>query len=479
MAEFTPDDVVELQHGVVLRAVDVSGSADDVTRSPDDRAPVRDVISADPTGFLTAAGAPAALLGPAMDSSGMRLRLTIPLTDLGSTQRAPTRRGPSSPHVELEVEAPPRPDEGQVVLEVDGTGHVRWHIPRNPSQTNNPHRGPTRQVFDIPIDQFPTGAAGPADRGIVGFGLRKILHLVRFPIERAAELVAEHLVRLWEERRRPYGLHLLGPNGLTPAATPNPHGPLLILIHGTFSTGHAFDGLYADAPWVTKVCAGYAGTLVFEHPSMHVPPADNARHLLAHLPAGVELDVVSHSRGGLVARELAALTPVRRLAQVAAPNAGTVLASEERLGDLLDTVTNLVSLFPDGAGLAVLEGVLEVVKQIALGARRGLPGLTSMDPASDVLTRLNGTPHTIGSLHAIGTDHQPLPSAPMAARALDTVVDRLFGQPNDLVVPTEGMHRAGTFAVGAPFLLPEGLGVTHNSYFASAEVRRELARFLG
>ncbi|GAB3890205.1 hypothetical protein GCM10029964_061340 [Kibdelosporangium lantanae] len=160
------------------------------------------------------------------------------------------------------------------------------------------------------------------------------------------------------------------------------------------------------------------------------------------------------------------------------PNAGTVLASEARLHDMMDTFTNLLSLFPDGGGLTVLEAVLEVVKQVACGARRGLPGLTAMDPADGTLQRLNSSPCGIDDVHVIGTDYEPLPSASRAAWVLNTIVDRLFKEANDLVVPTDGMSRAGSFQVADPYLVARERAVAHTTYFGSGDVRDEIARRL-
>ena len=80
----------------------------------------------------------------------------------------------------------------------------------------------------------------------------------------------------------------------------------------------------------------YGGrVVVFDHPSVHVDPDANVRHLLELLPPDrpAVVDVVAHSRGGLVARRLDAAQPaaaagrpapvVRRLIHVATPNAGT------------------------------------------------------------------------------------------------------------------------------------------------------------
>jgi hypothetical protein len=55
---------------------------------------------------------------------------------------------------------------------------------------------------------------------------------------------------------------------------------------------------------------------------------------------------------------------------VAGPNAGTVLADAEHLGDLVDRYTNLLAFFPDNGVTDVLEAVITVVTQLAVAAVR-------------------------------------------------------------------------------------------------------------
>ncbi|MFD1047334.1 esterase/lipase family protein, partial [Kibdelosporangium lantanae] len=343
MTDFDAGDVVELGYGVRLRAVEVSGQAGDARPSPLEGTPVRDAEPADPTDFLADAGSVAPdELGQAILVSGMRLRVTIPFDELVSPQNQPVepQRGPVDvPHLEIEVEAPEHQDEGQVILEVDNTGHIRWHYPRDAEVANSLERRPGTQVFDIPVERFelPGQMGFSTARGVLGFGVRKVLHLIRFPIERLAEVAVHHMVRWWEQRHRGYQLTLLGEDPRLLVDTDRlaalADKPLLLLVHGTFSTGDAFRQLYSDQQWLANIRKRYGGVLIFDHPSMHVAPEDNARWLLDQLPTDrtLTLDVVSHSRGGLVARQIplqsgVACPPrIRRLVQVGPPNAGTVL----------------------------------------------------------------------------------------------------------------------------------------------------------
>src|SRR5262249_49537012 len=158
-------------------------------------------------------------------------------------------------------------------------------------------------------------------------------------------------------------------------------------------TSTGFRGLPATA--VADLQVSYGGRVfAFDHPTLSASPTDNAR-ALAQLVVGsqLELHILAHGRGGVVARVLAeqpgavGLTgvTVRRVVMVATPNAGTVLTDFERLGDLVDIVTNLLDVAPDIGVTDVLSLVISVVKQLAVGALSGLDGLTAMQPDGEYL----------------------------------------------------------------------------------------------
>jgi hypothetical protein len=480
MPEFIADTVLDLSHGVTLRAVDVHGQAEYATLAPEAGRPVRDVQLLSPQEFLAEAGAPeraAAELGTAVAVSGMRSHTTIQLAELVSPPAPPPGqvRGPAEqPHLQLAVDAPIYDDEAQVVLEVDGTGHVRWHLP---------HGAADRHTFEIPVDQVTPDGSGSGHRGVLSFGVSKVLHVLRFPIERTAGWVAEKAVEWWENRHRKYRLCQVNPDGSTRCDADATRiaqldGPILLLVHGTFSTAAgAFGSLFQHSSGFAEIHGEYAGrVLAFDHPTLHVTPEANVEWLRSQLPTDRQLtfDVMAHSRGGLIARQLPQ-DSVRKLVLLASPNAGTPLASKDRLGQLIDVCTNLFALFPDSAGAVTLQAVLEVVKQLATGALSGLDGLTSMDPANPTLARLNGN-ESHCQVYTIGTDYHPAPTASLAVRTLNTLADKVFGAANDLVVPTLGMSSAGKFIVEKPFRAEST--ISHSGYFDNPGVRQELTRCL-
>ena len=132
-----------------------------------------------------------------------------------------------------------------------------------------------------------------------------------------------------DRRRLP---HVARPTSFTDAdwATLR-EGRALLLVHGTFSTAH---GGFGSLPKETMAAlhAAYDGRVAaFEHHSISVTPKENADLLAGLVPDGtaLEVDLVTHSRGGLVGREIAGASralDVAGLVMVASPNAGTVLA---------------------------------------------------------------------------------------------------------------------------------------------------------
>jgi hypothetical protein len=102
-----------------------------------------------------------------------------------------------------------------------------------------------------------------------------------------------------------------------------------------------------------------------------------------------------------------------------------------------------------------------------------------MDPRSPALTGLNTISAAPTSrVLAVAADYEPPSSAAPAARALDRIADALFGTGNDLVVPTDGVARAGRYVASDVHLAGDAGSITHNTFFADAAVRRRLAGWL-
>ena len=87
-------------------------------------------------------------------------------------------------------------------------------------------------------------------------------------------------------------------------------GPALLFVHGIFSSADdTFHGLPNGT--IDALLTHYSHRVFcFDHPTVTVSPEDNIRWLLNKVgDAPLSLDVIAHSRGGLVSRILAGQLP--------------------------------------------------------------------------------------------------------------------------------------------------------------------------
>ena len=209
-------------------------------------------------------------------------------------------------------------------------------------------------------------------------------------------------------------------------SAPSREDPFLVLIHGTAShTENSFAGLRATAEWQQLIEERYQNrVLALEHKTLARSPIDNALELARMLPAGANLDLLSHSRGGLVAEllsmavtghrdfetfaragrdpaDLVALEElfdivaeqgfrVGRFVRVGCPARGTVLASR-RLDQYAKWLLNALSLIP-GVGQYGVMSVLKSLILTFLDQRTDasvVPGLEAQMPESPFIRFIN------------------------------------------------------------------------------------------
>ncbi len=292
--------------------------------------------------------------------------------------------------------------------------------------------------------------------------------------------VVDRAVEAFETRARPHRLRMFPDGGDADLDALAAAGRVLLLVHGTASTAAgAFGALPDDS--TARLVQRYGGRVVaLEHPTISVSPIDNVAWLAERLGTErVAVDVLAHSRGGLVSRLLAE-QPERtrgrhdtgRVVLVGTPNAGTALADEARYGQLLDRFTTMADRLPDPLGRPILEVVLRLVQQVVVGALDGLDGLAAMDPDSPFLTEVLNTPDSQVDRQdwtAVGADYEPPPGSAPARVALDAGSDIVFGdRPNDLVVPTEGCYDVPGvpgFPIADRLVFAADDGVDHNGYW--------------
>ena len=141
------------------------------------------------------------------------------------------------------------------------------------------------------------------------------------------------------------------------------------------------------------------------------------------------------------------------------------------MGDLIDRYTNLLNLFPTNGITDVLGAIIDTVKHLAVGATDRLTGLTIMQPGGEFLTQLNGAGYFGDNVShfTVASNYEPTHPG-LRAYVRDAVMDRIFGTPNDLVVPEAGVHDLGRFGempTAASLDLDATQGVYHSGYFAN------------
>lgn len=427
-------------------------------------------------------------------------------------QTQPTRTAGGEDGMVLEV-----PDlgetVGQVVMAIDN-GVITWNFPQDMGgslQTSATRGAGNTKRFVIrsrpPMVAPEDGAANRSMFAAVG---KKILKVLVY--EKADAIlgpIGAHFARKWEDANRPHNIRRFTADDFTaplaePLSSDEWHsigtGRALLFVHGTFSTAHG--GFGTIPPEVlNKLHDTYEGRVfAFDHLTLSASPEENvlwfADESARQLGDGgkLDIDIVSHSRGGLVSRTLAGElgTPgldhvnVGKLVFVATPNLGTQLADPEHMIDFIDRYTSALNLVPPGPlGVVTdaLESIFTVVKVIGHAGLSGLDGLSAMDPNGEFIQRLNGGSPIGSQYYSMSSNYEPAGELKFLTSAANTVVDRVFGADNDLVVPTAGVAE-GSEAAGFPIpderrlSLPPAMGVWHSDFFKQRAVQEKLVEWL-
>jgi pimeloyl-ACP methyl ester carboxylesterase len=440
----------------------------------------------------------------------------VELTDVRTQPASGPTRGMRAPGGEdaLELEVPQTSaDQGCIVLSVVD-GALTWHVPLNDDNSVQPPTtrggGGARYVFRIPNTAPPTGKAG-TQRGIIGAVGKKLLKVLIYPItDPLLGPIGEHFARKWETKKRPYGIRTMTPDNFqkidagafTDAdwATMG-SGRALLFVHGTFSTAH---GGFAQLPKAAmrELSDLYGGRVfAYNHFSLTDDPQTNAQEFFKRIPADVTLDVdiICHSRGGLVSRALAEHAPdapdgsgkmrVGSIVFVGTPNAGTLLAHPDHMMHMIDRYTTALNVLPTGPVEEILEALITTVKIIAHATMKSLDGLMSMNPDGKYLGAINKPGDVATKYFAVASNFEPNTpeSAPLKTviknKVGDAIVDKIFkDQPNDLVVPTNGVFTSTgpSFPLGNDHCLifPSDRAIWHSAYFEQPETMEKLREWL-
>ncbi len=439
----------------------------------------------------------------------IRYTFYMEVADDGVLHMAQTRKGMFLPMTSYGEEAiimavPARRNEKPIaVLHQDEAGILQWifpegdisqetqevvfHIPRKSSEND--------KEGDLP--EFETRAIR---RGLFG----RIIRVVTGVITKILTPVVKVGVELWERRNRAYDLSLIRGNVIEPnfrqwqlikPTEKNPDNATLLLIHGTFVTLSGTFQPLLDSASMPGISTHYDNQVLgFQHPTLYHSPVDNVEELLNRLPGGVEFnfDIVTGSRGGLVARELIRRVAtgdtrgrkirINKVITIACCNQGTLLADDEHMVSFLNRYALMASLLPLGTLGTILSAILNVVKVLAGAALGGLPGLTHQRPfeRNPFITSLNSSLEHPSRLFGIGANYNPQ-QFNLGRYLLNRTVDRVFQhEENDVVVPTKGCYdAAGTF--GFPIqheVFDESFDIFHLNYFRSEEVQRRIQQWL-
>ncbi|MFT5468838.1 MAG: pimeloyl-ACP methyl ester carboxylesterase [Verrucomicrobiales bacterium] len=396
-----------------------------------------------------------------------------------------------------------KPDEGylQCLLAEDEAGGLSWHIPI-PKAASRGVAGGQFNEYDIPCRVEPI-QDGTKTRSILGYVNRHLMKILVFPItDRVFGPLGEFFIEKWEAAKRPYRIRTFTPENYVepdaPAFTAEDwrklgEGRALLFVHGTFSRAHSgFGGTPRSV--MDQLHREYEGRVfAFDHFTLSEDPVQNVDWFLRAIPDSVtfELDIVSHSRGGLVARVLAEKLNVRRVLFCGVPNRGTVLAEPGYLVDFLNRYSSLTKYLPTNPASELLEAVIMIVKAVAHGTMKRLAGVSSMRAGDEFLTRLNSDANALTNteFYAIAANFEPDRESKelgafVKSVAIDQTVDSVFGeQENDLVVPYRGVYEHN----GSPnFPIPEERilrfgkddGVHHGSFFPQGLTGEHLTAWL-
>jgi len=416
--------------------------------------------------------------------------------------------GAAKDGAEVELEVPVGVDEVQYALlqAEDNTIRIVYpeHVRSGPAGVRSTRR---QERYRISLPR-PKGRAGV--RGLLAkVGTFVIKFVVRKVVRDATGKLVMKGVDWWESRNRAFeGFHGGGFDALLAGApqayadwdrVQGPDRRALLLVHGTTSSTAGGFGPLADFPDVqAELHAAYGDRVLgFNHHTLGKTVAENVKQFFETLPKGeYEFDVVTHSRGGLVARALLSLpdsaldgwrrpadraVKIRRVVFVGTPNAGTVLAVPERLPGFLEWAANLVAKFPDSIGTVALSALLSLAAAVAETGMAIVPGLRDQQPGSGFLNALKDDPGAAARYFGIRAEYDYAGDAGLLNLVKDLFMDHAFAdEPNDLIVPTRGVTKSPAFDLPTDRYheFAPGEGVYHTNFFTDARTWAKVLDYL-
>lgn len=301
----------------------------------------------------------------------------------------------------------------------------------------------------------------------------------------------------------------------------------LLFLHGTISSfDGSFSGLFEDQNniGVPELISSKYGknVLALQHYTLTESPFKNAIQVLEELPEGCTLDIISHSRGGIIAdilatcdrinlesnieaytmaqiasaktfdqnsplaKELGKLNQlakekkieVKQIIRVACPAAGTVIL-DNSFEKFLNAILNAIGLFPAVKAFApyqFIKSVIVAIKEIK-GQAVYLPGLLSMIPGSFPQKLINRSDITLKSKLAVIEGDAEFGGG-FGHSSLVILTNILFRTENDFVVNTKSMSRGMLREDGVQIYTSRDNQTSHITYFKNKNTQQALANAL-
>ncbi len=302
---------------------------------------------------------------------------------------------------------------------------------------------------------------------------------------------------------------------------PNTPQHYLLFLHGTVSSYHgSFDGLFEDdstgvSDAIPRIYKN--NVIALQHYTLTESPFKNAIQVLEKLPKGSTLDIISHSRGGIIADILATcdkttLTAysesytaadivaarkkengypnladeliklnklaatkqieVKKIIRIASPAAGTVIL-DNRFEKYLNTILGAMGKIPTLKALPLYQfcrALVTAVCEIKALAEH-LPGLVAMIPQSFLQKLVNKAEISLKSkLMVIEGDAEFGGKLGHSTSVIITNV--LFREDNDFVVNTCSMSRGMLREGGVQILTSKDTKTSHFAYFRNKNTQQ-------
>ncbi|HNR07248.1 MAG TPA: CHAT domain-containing protein [Saprospiraceae bacterium] len=382
------------------------------------------------------------------------------------------------------------------------------------------------EIFGIPqpakrgagADIFPSRlAVNSGERGLQDIGI-KFLHLIRGKGTKSiSQAAAKKLGQTADEKMMPKpGLFMVNGQGiLTPVKTGLKPDKYLLFIHGTLSSFHGsfgdlFDKESENDLGQTIIRQYQNKVLALQHFTLSQSPFDNALEVLKLLPKGSSLDILSHSRGGLVADILACCDKrnvlkgysaenitlardqdeslaktleqinalatrkeiiVEKVIRIACPANGTLLLSN-RLDHFLNGFLRAIGLLAGGRSNPVYPFIRGLITDV-IRARLTpgiLPGLWSMVPESTP-QRLINRPEVMLSNHLLVIEGDAEKGKNFWQSIQVVLTNLYYREDNDFVVHTGSMRYGALRQSGLYFFLSKDEDTSHFNYFKNENTR--------